>query len=340
MTPATVEAPVTEPSFARSFYTFGAVISNQLSSSSSTTAAQYVDLGFSFKLKTESASHLPGFNTSFSGRFTSIPVAAGGQAVQAPASSALRKGSPFSITRQADAAAVDTTTPLNVLSSQESARVMGTAFLPFRVGATGSDNDSIYLGPVAKASFSTLINPSQAVAPASGSVLITPKFAPTYNDWSIGGRLGWRRYSDSKNSGPVLTLWQIDATFGKFSNLQDLFCNHSNGTTTTAQPLPSNTSCYDPKSVVTTTTPSTATTYRPDRVSNPRIELDGFARIVGTPFVIGIDANLSQYAIANRYTDTLNRVGSDVRIYFGVTGTISDLFNALHIGPSSQAGPK
>jgi hypothetical protein len=311
--PQTVAAPpgiTTEPRFAHTFYTVGAVISNELGASNSTGAAQYVDLGFAFQWWKEGITktrhyHYPGLNTSFSGRFSSVPVAA-----QTPASTA---------------------TTLNILSSQESARVLQTTSLPFRVGSPSVDGDSLFAGPVAKASITTLINPSQTLTTQSGSAAVPVQYSPTYNDWSVGGQIGWRRYYDSNKNAAAQTMWQLDGTIGKFSNLQDLACTTTQiNTKLTPTSAPANTSCYNPTTFVT---------FKEGRISIPRIELAGFARIPSTIFVIGIDANLSQFQFwvppgrGKTITglDVMNRAGNDVRIYFGISGSISDLFKKLSL---------
>ena len=316
---ALAAAPPAEPPFVHSFYTAGAVISNQLSAANSTGAAQYIDIGFGFDWHTEGAKHSPGFNTNFSGRFSTVPVSA---PVTNTSSTA---------TASTPSSSATSTGTLNILSSQSSARIMGTIAIPFRISSSSSPNDALFLAFVSRGSFNTLINPSTTLTAPNGQSA-TVQFSPTYNDWSAGARIGWRSY----NGSAANTKWQLDVTMGKYSNLQDDRCS-AVVATAGASSAPTNTSCFQKVPAATTAPAGTQPTYETfalDRVSVPRLEVTGFARIT-SPFVIGIDANLSQYSLLTpTKLDLLNRSGSDVRIYFGITGTITDLFNKLGIGSS------
>jgi len=321
VTPDPLGGLKSEPGFAQSFYTFGGVASNQLGTANSSSAAQYVDFGWRFHWLNEGlgqnckSAWPPGINTSFSGRFSTMPVAGKTATTQASTTS---------------------TTPFNILTTQESARIMASFSLPTRVmrpvptpQSTPTGTSAIFLAPVVRGSFSTLLNPSQTVTASTGTSA-TVQYAPTYNDWSVGGQVGLRYYPDKTDGShdEVVTVAQLDVTLGKFSNLPSEECGSVITSSLNAK-APTNTSCFQPIVAAGKTTYNYLST---GRVSVPRLELDGFYKIVPGPLVIGIDANLSQYKFfMPTRLDTMNRSGSDVRIYFGVSGNLGDLCTQLKL---------
>jgi len=325
---------VTDPNdfgIVRTFYTAGAVISNQTGSGGSATAAQYIDVGIAFNWHSEQAKDFPvkgdklnpGINTYVAGRFSSIPVTSA-----APANSSSTAGSSSS--------SASTPSSLNVLSSQESVRVRGGILFPFVVTHKPSGN-AFVIAPIAKGGFETLFNPSANAATTSGSstAVVATTFSPTYDDFSFGFRLAWRGYSADKNSeSSPRTKAMIDATMGRFNNLESLTCG-TGFSATGATTSPTNTSCF--KSIVGPTQTTTYSTYNTNRVAVPRIEVEGFINFPNTPLVLGIDANLAQYQVylPSAKLDLLNKAGSDVRIYFGLTGNLTDLFKGVKSTGSS-----
>jgi len=308
----------------RTFYTAGVMINNQYTSNSSgsssgasssssggaSTGAAYLDFGMAFLPRVETTD-LPGFNTSISGRFSAIPVAA----PSASSSSSSNNGT------------------LNILSSQESARILGSAFLPVpRWKNVFQGNYAFFTAPLIKAGFTTLLNPSATSTSSSGTA--AANFAPVYWQYSSGLRAGYRQYptanKDAKDQPTPRTIAQVDITIGKYSNLQSYICNPnvSSGTSTT---LPTNTVCFIAPS-------GSSTTYTLDqsRVNLYRMEVEGFFLFPGTPFVVGFDANLPQSALAPRNLDILNKAPGNVAVYFGVSGSLTSLFNSLKLAGSSQ----
>ncbi|MGD0732539.1 MAG: hypothetical protein ABR956_14860 [Terracidiphilus sp.] len=294
----------------RTFYTIGAMINNQNGSSGSSSGAEYVDLGLGFAVVPESGTgYRPGLNASISGRFSAIPVTA-----------------PSSTTSTSNNSGT-----LNILSSQESARVLGSITFPLRASQILGGGYSFFTAPVLKAGFDTLLNPAaSATTGSSGSATISPAtFAPVYWEYSSGLRMGYRQYLTGKDSTPR-TITQVDITIGKFSNLQSFVCNRS-VTSGNSTSLPTNTMCFNPQ-------PPNAGPYTLDqsRATLYRMEVEGFFLFPGTPFVLGVDANLPQSAAAPKNLDTLNKAGGNVTIYFGVSGSLTNLFKSMKLPGSSQ----
>jgi predicted lipoprotein with Yx(FWY)xxD motif len=314
-------------------FTAGSVISNQQSNSSS-SAAVYLDLGFIFDFArpgggpipqtvTKSADHpdlfkpsknfstlRPGLEDFIDLRLTQVPVSTS-------------TTTPSTATTSSIARAADTSsTPTNVetiLSSQQSAVITGGFDFPWRLTRWSKNTNSFIIAPVAKAGFNTLLNPTvkTGTTTTTGATATT---APTFNSvyWfhSYGLRLGWYKFPNKSDDAPK-SIAQLDMATGWFSNLPSNRCEPSKASLTTTTTLPTGTSCF-----VTSTVGGT-TTYAldPSRTLIPRVRLDGFIKIPNTPVVIGLDANLAQYAFGThlKEIDPLTKPGNDVRIYFGVS---------------------
>jgi hypothetical protein len=295
----------------RTFYTAGAMINNENGSSSSTTGAEYLDIGLAFTLIPDSGKPHWNWASSISGRFSSIPVTA-------PSATA----APSSTTPSSSGT-------LNILSSQESGRVLGATALTIG-DARKNLGYQIFSGPVAKAGFDTLLNPSAtATSGASGSTTVVAQFAPVYTEFSGGWRMGLRHFNSSIDNSPR-TVAQLDITIGKFSNLQSFVCNPKVTTTVTTQPT--NTSCYTPQ----TSGASSYTLDQQSRITLLRPEVSGFVNLGSSNFVLGLDANLPQSVDAPKLFDVQNKAGGSVIIYFGYSGSLTGLFNSLKLPGSSQ----
>jgi hypothetical protein len=314
----------------RTYYTAGAVISNQTQSNSGTTAAQYIDIGIAFNWLTETRKDFvksggvyhPGVDSFISGRFSSIPVAA-------PVKNSTSNPS-----------ATTTATTLNVISSQESLRVRSGSLIPFMF-TKSADGKAFFIAPIVKGGFETLLNPAATTTTNSSAATLPANFSHTYDDYSAGLRIGARQYAQApQDEISVRTLAQMDFTLGRFSNLEELTCSPIL-TKTGATAAPTNTSCYSastPTSVGALAAPSTTyNIYANNHASLPRIEAEGFIQIPKTPFVLGIDANLAQYefGLPKQKLDQMNHAGSSVQIYFGLAGNLSDLFKNIKFGSST-----
>jgi hypothetical protein len=306
----------------RTFYTAGVMINNRYSSngtsssssnsnSSSSTGAAYLDFGMAFLPWIESNNRRGwGFNTSISGRFSALPVAAPSTATGGSSSS--NNGT------------------LNILSSQESARVLGSASFPTPLWEKKkfTGNYAFFTAPVVKAGFDTLLNPSATSTSSSGTT--AANFAPVYWEYSSGLRTGYRQYpaNTEKDSTPH-TIAQVDITIGKYSNLQSYVCN-PNVTSGTSTSQPTNTVCF-------IAPPSGSSTYTLDqsRTNLYRMEVSGFFSFP-YGFVVGLDANLPQSSLAPRNMDILNKAPGNVAIYFGISGSLTSLFNNLKLSGANQ----
>jgi hypothetical protein len=78
------------------------------------------------------------------------------------------------------------------------------------------------------------------------------------------------------------------------------------------------------------------TLFAQNRTNLYRLEVGGFFLFPGTPFVLGIDANLPQSALAPKNLDIQNKAGGNVAIYFGVSGNLTTLFKNLKLAGSPQ----
>jgi len=293
------------------YYTAGAMVTNQNGSNGSSATAEYLDFGFSFQGLRENPHSVkhpykPGFDGFLSGRFSDIPVAASSSSTSPTASAGT----------------------LNILSTQESARVMGGLFVPFPTFKTSDNNNSYFVAPLAKAAFETLLNPAATTSSSTqGANSVIATFAPVYGYYAAGLRLGMRKYPTGTDAVPE-TLFQGDITIGKYSNLQSFVCGPTTATPIATGQTSTNTYCSLPVTTTNGTPPVTTTTYNiyPQyRRVLPRMEFEGFFRFPNWPFVLGLDANLTQAALSPGNLDIMNKPGGSVAIYFGITGNVSTL---------------
>lgn len=276
------------------YFTFGGVVSNQIGNNPG--ISQYVNFGFGFRTHEWIDATLTAF-------FTSESVAASSS------------GS-TQVTTSAGPATIST--PFNILTTQQSARILETLTLQ-------AYKPRISVWPLFNGGFSTLLNPSSSASVPSSSgtasnVASLVQYSQAYNEYAVGVRV---REQGEKS-------WQLDTTFGKFSNFQSVKCGIAGTSATTQSTAPTNTSCF-------TSAPGTYTLLPLKRTSVPRLEISGF-KILSDKYVIGLDANLSQYSLfVPKNLDTLNRPGSEVRVYVGLTGTVEDLFKAIsQMTPSNK----
>jgi hypothetical protein len=199
----------------RTFYTAGFMINNQNGSNNdhgSSTGAEYLDAGLSFSpvLEKGSGRSLIGVNTSFSARFSAIPVAA-------PPTS--------STTSSTNGTTSSDSGTLNILSSQSSFRALGAVSFPMREGVSQCTDNCFFSAPVLKAGLDTLLNPSATATSGTGDSATTAvaSFVPVYSEYSGGLRMGYKKYPNQNDSNSTpRTITQLDLTLGKYSNLQSL----------------------------------------------------------------------------------------------------------------------
>ncbi len=266
-----------------------------------------------------------GITTLVAGRLASIPVS-----TSVTSTSSSSSGSSSSVFRghaSSPTAAASTVNALNVLSSQDSFRFVGLFSVPFLV--TRVANSRAYtFAFTGKAGIDTLVNSSGTLTTSATSTASAqsgiPQFNQVYNFRAAGLRFDFaqapsRKLHDQTGAAPQ-TIAHIDVTYGPYSNLQSYVC-----TDNSKLPLPG-------KTLTTACGSGTLASFKyPSRMMIPRIEVDGSARIASTPFVMGIDANLGQYAIGtgSYHVDDLNKPGNDVRIFIGTSVNISSFISAL-----------
>jgi hypothetical protein len=141
--------------------------------------------------------------------------------------------------------------------------------------------------------------------------------------------MGYRQYPAGANATPR-TVTQVDITIGKFSNLQSFVCDSkkTSGTSTTE---PTGTTCFTPQ-----TANAGPYTLDQSRTNLYRLEVEGFFVFPGSPFILGVDANLPQSALAPKNLDIPTKAGGNVTIYFGVSGNLATLFKNLKLSGSGQ----
>ena len=321
---------VTDPDklpLGHAYYTAGAMVTNQNGSNGSSSAAEYIDFGFEFDGLNENphtgGRHF-GFDSFLSGRFSDVPVAA-----SAPATTTATSGATSTTT---------STGSLNILSTQESARVLGGVFLPIPIWKSESRSYSFFIAPLAKAAFETLLNPSASTTSgtSTGAAASVATFAPVYGYYAGGLRTGLRQYPATGDAAPR-TWAQIDISVGKYSNLQSYICGPAASPVQTGlSAAPTNTSCYVavPSGPITTTT--TYNLLSQNRTVVPRLQIEGFIRFPNTPFVLGLDANLPQSVLSPARLDIQNKPGGNVAIYFGVSGNLLTLFKSFTVSGTGQ----
>jgi hypothetical protein len=322
----------------RTYFVAGIQASNQLSASSSnsTTAGEYLEGGFNSAwlrardkldeniLTSQTKKHWqsPGISTNVDFRLSPIPVAA---------------------PQIATTSTNSTSTLPNSLSSQQAIRVVGSAYLPWKLTSWNNHTDFFTLGPIVRGGFGTLINPNSASTSASGSnssvsnVAVT-QFSSAYDFDAFGGRFAWDRYTPNTDEGPQ-TMTQVLITFGTYSNLPSYVCKPTPTGTTSNATSTVTTACnqgqYAPVQSTTTTTPL-SNLYNYSRAVIPRLDVEGLAKLPGYPFVFGIDANLQQYTLFSKNNlDYLNKPGNDIRIYVGILINLSTVFSSK-LGFSAQ----
>jgi hypothetical protein len=301
----------------RTYFTIGIQASNQLSTNStSSTAGQYLEAGFINNFL-QADGGKPGLSTNIDARLSPIPVAAPQTVVTTPATGT-----------------ASTSVSPNVLSSQQALRLVTSVSLPWKTTSWNNKSDSFTFGPVMRGGFGTLLNPSTTGATAASnsstaSIVTSTSYSSAYYFWGIGTRMAWDRYVVGKNKTEEApqTVTQFLVTFGEYSNLPSYVCAASSTPAPTTVITACNQGKYTPMAA-TATTPASYFNYA--RTLRPRLDIEGFAKIPGYPFILGIDANLQQYGLAGRNNlDFLNKPGNDIRIFVGVSINIATLFTKL-----------
>ena len=294
-------------------FTGGVMISNEQESSGSSTASEYADLGLAYSWA-RAKKRYPGLTTFLNLRLTSLPV------------------STTTTTTTADTTGTSATISqsLSVLTSQQSARLLIGAYVPFQTTRFFKRSNAFTIAPLFKVGFDTLLNPSvgSTNAPSTSTSISSTQanFSSVYNLVAGGVRAGWDAYPTSTDEAPQSNAW-LSFVIGDYSNLPSYACSSSKFYSSSAKP---ETAC---KTVAVTSGGTTAYDVYASRKLVPRIEIAGEARIPNYPFVLGLDANLSQYAswLGSNPIDTLNKAGNDVRFYIGYKLDLASAFKKLGV---------
>jgi hypothetical protein len=167
-------------------------------------------------------------------------------------------------------AATDAGTLASFNQSQKAAALESGVYLPWIVGEPwqqGSSGYSVFVAPLAKAGFTTLV--SGPSTNASDALAITDGFFKSY---SYGARLGVFEHFASRGAAPRIVS-SVDITVGRFGDFEafrDLTLEKS-GT-------------------------GSAATHEFSRVRPWRYSFEGLLKVPRSPFVLGFDANLGMGA--------------------------------------------
>jgi hypothetical protein len=308
------------------YFTLGAQVTNQQSSTGSSTVGQYLEVGFN-AYYAEPAKK-PGFATNVDIRLSPIPVAATATTTSTTSSAATT---------------ISSIAP-NQLSSQQSVRAVASAFVPWKTTGWNHNTDYFTLAPLVQGGFGTLLNPTStsATGAASGAstatsptLITTTNFAPGFYFWGAGTRIAWDRFAASPDEAPQM-ITQVNATLGDFSNLPNYVCKPvtgqpSNPYATGSSPTVITACSQAPNGEVTpATTPPTYYYSAYSRTVRPRLNIEAIAKLPGYPFILGVDANLQQYGIFDKPNiDYLNKPGNDVRVYVGISVDFATLISKL-----------
>ncbi len=283
----------------RTWLMTGVQVTNQLATNAnnSSTAGFYLEFGLLASYYRPENRH-PGLETIARFELSPIPVAA-------PA------------TQPAPASAPTTTQNLNLLSSQDSVRVVTGNAAPIQVVHWGSEHNVLAMGPLVKGGFGTLLNPSlnnvnnnSSGTPGTSS----PQFSSAYTFWGVGGRFEWDRLPNSSDEAPQ-TLSSIDVIAGEFSNLPNYVCSEKSSNISGPGCGSSSYGPYDSRTVI------------------PRVDIEAFAKIPNYPLIFGMNANLQQYKwFTSRRIDPLSKPGNDIRFIIGIQLPLSKLTSVLGVG--------
>ena len=311
--------------------TAGAMIDNQQQtanngSTTGSSAAEYVNLGVNLnwaraggglrptgvremgsgkarRTVTEKKNYVwwaPGLDSFVSSSLTSLPVSA-------PVTTNEAGSTP--------AAGGAATSTLNAMSAPQSVDFSVGSALYWRATRFFNNSNFFLIGPVVEGGFDTVLNPgaSAAVVTAGGSTALqTTAFSPLYSYSEAGVRIAWADLNRRTDEAPR-PYTEFDFTMGEFSNLPSYVCLSGKPYGPVVATAPTTTGCAVP----------VAGGYRLDasRTLIPRMRVAGYMRLPQYPFVVGLDANLGQYAVGAHHNlvDMLSKPGNDVRVYFGLT---------------------
>lgn len=260
-------------------------------------------------------SWMPGINTFFDVRLTSIPVSACNLQNGSPGTNGASCASPSPTPTPATGAAIkqaaDATpspTPLDTfLSQSKSARFTVGAYLPFTITTWNYNKqaNALFIAPLAKVGFDTpvgsLTQIQTTTTPAGATVTPTAvNQANFYNFYGYGGRVGHYALTKSRDEAPELVSY-LDVVVGRYSNLETLIAPETGAT---AQHPVKRTRLY-------------------------RLGLEGILKIPTTPLIIGFSANVGQESLGLGPNTIVQRAGDDLRFLFGARFDAAKLMSVI-----------
>jgi len=245
---------------------------------------------------------VPGLNTFFETRLTSVPVTA----QPCPEDNTTTTG-------QCTGTSTSNPDQFNTfLTSQKSARLAVGAYLPFiaKVWTYNGVRNALFVAPLAKVGFDTPvseINQSQAQGQSSnsgnssGTPIVAVNDSNFYNFYVYGARFGHESLPAPEvdresggwavNEAPEINSY-LDVAFGRFSNLETVLNDGRH------------TRLY-------------------------RISLEGILKIPSTPLVIGFNANLGQTNVGVNSANITKRAADDLRFLMGAKFDVGKITSYL-----------
>jgi hypothetical protein len=267
-------------------------------------------------------SWMPGINTFFDVRLTSIPVSAcnlpNGAAGSNSGSCASPSPTPTPAAGTVHQQAADATpspTPLDTfLSQRKTARLTVGTYFPFTITSWTYNKtpNALFIAPLAKVGFDTPAGDLTQVQSSStntttGTTTNTSATTVTavnqtsfYNFYGYGGRIGHYALTSSRNEAPELVSY-LDVIVGRFSNLESLII---------------------PETGATLDHPA-------KRIRLYRLALEGVLKVPSTPMIIGFSANVGQESLGLGPNTIVQRAGDDLRFLFGVRFDAAKLMSVI-----------
>lgn len=268
---------------------------------------------------------IPGNNSFFEGRLTSIPVSTAATTITPAANSSGSAASSSSGTSTPSTSASPT-----LLTSQKVFRVeTGIFFYWVITHGSGDHPQGLFIGPLSKAGFDTVTGAgtsSNVILP--GGSVGSLDFQTAYKFYAYGARLGNMSLSQSPGRAPLIEHY-LDITVGRYSNLQSYICHH----------VPAGQSHAQPGSSCTTDYPAifrSTSDVIDSRKQLYRLDFEGLVRIpvpaTAIPFYIGFNANIAQHTWQAEYLDHGYAPPDDIRILFGTRIDIGSLLSSFKLG--------
>jgi hypothetical protein len=260
----------------------------------------------------DSSPGVPGINTFFQTRLTSIPVQT---PVQTGTTGSSTTGSSSNTARaNASSATTSSASSGGDLSSQKTARLEVGAYAPWILTHWYYDKqpNALFFGPLLRAGFDTLTGSTAQTVSSAGSPL-NVNFERFYNHYGAGLRIGHYGLTHSDNKAPEI-LSYLDVVFGPYTNLQSYVCLPNKGVV-----LPGS---------------GCASGLLDSRTDLYRMDLEGILKIPRTVMFVGFNANVK--ALSRKNLDLNLQPNDDLRFLFGIKLDIASVMQKLGVSTSSK----